>query len=249
MREVDDQIHLYIPVLRRIVVLVAVIIAVPVVLWTITAFVRTYVAPPKVPTFRSLTEQALTDAAQSMAAAQPGSARSLAAPAPSQPKPPETTAAIVEARATANDASPDTPRGPFVGDRSRTDTDAPTAPAVAPTAPAVTPAVPSKSAVIAPPAWSAPTPDPAPHNDTAVAAQTPSVWPSSPAEEELPAAEPISGPVPLPRRRPRLFAMAPAMSMAQTATIPVPRDRPASAPDATPTVPETPFGALRDYNR
>ena len=77
MREVDDNIQLYIPVLRRIIILVAVIIAVPVVLWTITAFVRTYVAPPKVPTFRSLAEQALAEAAQK-AAAQSGPLRSLA---------------------------------------------------------------------------------------------------------------------------------------------------------------------------
>ena len=40
-------IRLYMPVLQRIIILVAVIIAVPVVLWTITAFVRTYVGPPQ----------------------------------------------------------------------------------------------------------------------------------------------------------------------------------------------------------
>ncbi len=52
----DDNIRLYTPVLQRIIILVAVIIAVPVVMWTITAFVRTYVAPPKVPTFQHLTD-------------------------------------------------------------------------------------------------------------------------------------------------------------------------------------------------
>jgi len=53
MREYDDDdnIRLYTPVLQRIIILVAVIIAVPVVMWTITTFVRTYVAPPTVPTF------------------------------------------------------------------------------------------------------------------------------------------------------------------------------------------------------
>ena len=55
MREYDDDnIRLYTPVLQRIIILVAVIIAVPVVMWTITAFVRTYVAPPKVPIFQPL---------------------------------------------------------------------------------------------------------------------------------------------------------------------------------------------------
>ena len=40
MREDDDFRH-YVPLLRRIIILVAVIIAVPVILWTITVFVRT----------------------------------------------------------------------------------------------------------------------------------------------------------------------------------------------------------------
>jgi hypothetical protein len=54
MREYDDDIRLYTPVLQRIIILVAVIVAVPVVLWTITAFVRSYVAPPKLPTFQPM---------------------------------------------------------------------------------------------------------------------------------------------------------------------------------------------------
>ena len=45
----DDNIRLYTPVLQRIIILVAVIIAVPVVMWTITTFVRSYVAPPRAP--------------------------------------------------------------------------------------------------------------------------------------------------------------------------------------------------------
>jgi len=50
MREYDDDIRLNTPVLQRIIILVAVIVAVPVMLWTITAFVRTYVGPPRAPT-------------------------------------------------------------------------------------------------------------------------------------------------------------------------------------------------------
>ena len=53
MRDDNELVH-YVPILRRIIVLVAVIIAVPVVLWTITLFVRAYVAPAKVPTFHQL---------------------------------------------------------------------------------------------------------------------------------------------------------------------------------------------------
>ena len=52
----DDNIRLYTPVLQRVIILLAVIIAVPVVMWTITTFVRTYVAPPKAPTFQRMTE-------------------------------------------------------------------------------------------------------------------------------------------------------------------------------------------------
>jgi hypothetical protein len=53
MREYDDYsdegIRLYTPVLQRVIILAAVIIAVPVMMWTITTFVRSYVARPKVP--------------------------------------------------------------------------------------------------------------------------------------------------------------------------------------------------------
>ena len=52
----------YVPLLRRIIILVAVITAVPVVLWTITAFVRTYVGPPKIPTFHQLASTASINA-------------------------------------------------------------------------------------------------------------------------------------------------------------------------------------------
>src|SRR5215469_1375451 len=53
MREYDDyddeNIRLYTPVLQRVIILAAVIIAVPVLMWTITTFVRSYVARPRVP--------------------------------------------------------------------------------------------------------------------------------------------------------------------------------------------------------
>src|SRR5262249_10420128 len=46
----DQNIRLYTPVVQRMIILAAVIIAVPVVMWTITTFVRSYVARPKLPT-------------------------------------------------------------------------------------------------------------------------------------------------------------------------------------------------------
>jgi hypothetical protein len=45
----DDSIRLYTPVLQRVIILAAGVIAVPVLMWTITTFVRSYVARPKVP--------------------------------------------------------------------------------------------------------------------------------------------------------------------------------------------------------
>ena len=62
MREDDEEFRHYVPLLRRIIILVAVITAVPVVLWTITAFVRTYVGPPKIPTFHQLASTASINA-------------------------------------------------------------------------------------------------------------------------------------------------------------------------------------------
>ena len=81
MREYDDDnIRLYTPVLQRVIILLAVIIAVPVVMWTITTMVRTYVAPPKAPTFQRMTETQPTDTASIAAAAVAAAAR------PSQPR-------------------------------------------------------------------------------------------------------------------------------------------------------------------
>ncbi len=58
MREYDDyddqSIRLYTPILQRVIILAAVVIAVPVVMWTITTFVRSYVARPRVPALEHL---------------------------------------------------------------------------------------------------------------------------------------------------------------------------------------------------
>ncbi len=72
MREYDDDnIRLYTPVLQRVIILLAVIIAVPVVMWTITTMVRTYVAPPKAPTFQRMTETQPADTASIAGAGSP----------------------------------------------------------------------------------------------------------------------------------------------------------------------------------
>lgn len=54
MREDKGHYRNYGLLLRRIIVAAAVLAAVPVILWTITVFVRTYVGQPKLPTFRQL---------------------------------------------------------------------------------------------------------------------------------------------------------------------------------------------------
>ena len=107
MREYeDDNIRLYTPVLQRVIILAAVIIAVPVVMWTITTFVRTYVASPKAPIY------------QHMAAAEPqNNAPAALPPLPSAPQAtapqgmqassspaPQPSASMASAAAMASDA-------------------------------------------------------------------------------------------------------------------------------------------------
>ena len=47
MREDSDHFRHYVPLLRRIIIVV--LAAIPVILWTITVFMRSYVGPPKLP--------------------------------------------------------------------------------------------------------------------------------------------------------------------------------------------------------
>lgn len=196
MRDDGDQFRHYLPLLRRIIILVAVLVAVPVILWTITAFVRTYVGPPTVPTFRPIAA-ASTEA--------PASTAALQTNVPDPPSPP-----IVEARATATDArgvSPAT-KGSFLGDRSP-DAAASAGTAIALAAP--TDADPKAVQVPAAPAM----PDGAAPSTGTLAAQQPAD--SEPQADALPAGEPLTGPIPLPRHRPRYFAMV---------EVPMPRARP-----------------------
>src|ERR1700758_5247258 len=80
---VDDSIRLHTPILQRVLILAAVIIAVPVIMWTITAFVRSYVARPKAPVLQQVAST------ESPAAARLGSqVPATTAPAANQPAPP-----------------------------------------------------------------------------------------------------------------------------------------------------------------
>src|ERR1700721_175925 len=83
MREYDDDSNIqhYAPVLRRIIILAAVITAVPVMLWTITAFMHTYIAQPTIPSPQTLAAATATAAPVSPVA----DTATANSPAPSQP--------------------------------------------------------------------------------------------------------------------------------------------------------------------
>jgi hypothetical protein len=72
----DENIRLYTPVLQRVIILAAVVIAVPVMMWTITTFVRGYIGRPKVPALEHV-------ASTSLPGRIPAISPSLPSPAPS----------------------------------------------------------------------------------------------------------------------------------------------------------------------
>ncbi|MGH6675369.1 MAG: hypothetical protein ACRECE_03970, partial [Xanthobacteraceae bacterium] len=85
MNDDEDNIRQYMPVLRRIIILVAVLTAIPVVMWTLTAVVRTYVGPLKAPTYQPMAATTPASVATEQAAAGPpnnSTTVSLPAPAP-----------------------------------------------------------------------------------------------------------------------------------------------------------------------
>jgi hypothetical protein len=221
MREYDDDnIQHYAPVLRRIIILVAVITAVPVMLWTITAFMHTYIAQPTIPSPQPL--------AAATATATPASPAADTAnlPAPSQP-----AQSVTDARASDDGR----------GDRTRDsggNTGAPNVQvaALAPTPSAAPAAAPAPAAVTvqAAPAASAPSvfPDP----PSVAPQQRPPVAPDAAndaAADALPPPDPITGPIPLPRHRPSVLALA-------DTAIPLPRARPGDAPEPASVTPDAP---------
>jgi hypothetical protein len=218
MREYEDgsNIQHYAPVLRRIIILVAVITAVPVMLWTITAFMHTYIAQPTISAPRPL----------ATATAAPVS------PAPDTANPPASSQAaptVIEARATDDGR----------GDRMRDSAGNNAAPNVQV----------ASTAALSPAPSAAPATPPAPAAVTVQAAPAPSVFPNPPfvtqpqpaasdsandaTADALPPPDPISGPVPLPRHRPSVLALA-------DTNIPLPRVRPSDAPEPASPTPDAP---------
>jgi hypothetical protein len=230
----EDQFRHYFPLMRRIIILVAVLTAIPVIMWTITVFVRGYFGPPKIagprPLATAAIETPVTPAASQDANAPP----------------------VVEARATVTDARtiPPAVKWPSSGDRQGSNDAGP--PSSAPSA-AVT--GPAGSAGTDQRATQAPGPQmmaAAPAMPTGTVMQTGAADTSGAlagqesadtdqqqtADTALAAAQPIAGPVPLPRHRPRSFAML-------TSAVPMPRPRPETAGAAGSEGNATPLGWLQ----
>ena len=245
MRQDDEEFGPYVPLLRRIIILVAVITAVPVILWTITAFVRAYVAPAKLPTFHQLaaTVSNKTEAPPTSDAA------NISDP----PATPETKIA-------ENGAFP-APKGDRVAESEAA---APAAMKVA-SAPAIVPVSPKGAEVFPPPQPMPPAANDAGPN-TAMLAVTPAMPPAPPplaaampspdaaasaaatdqAADALPASAPLSGPIPLPRHRPRDLGAERIADMSP-ANVPVPRPRPdAAGAAASPEDGSSPLGFIQN---
>jgi hypothetical protein len=230
MREYDDNnIQHYAPVLRRIIILVAVITAVPVVLWTITAFMRTYIAQPTIPDAKPLAV-VTSDVTPTQ---NQGPTASIAAPPPAT------------AGATATD---DPNKGNRTNDSAGNAPDGKTtATAVSQPAPTPSPSTspwPSTSPTVTATTQPSPTPGPAAANvfpdPPALAAPTtaqqagPATTSDLAADDSLPPPDPITGPVPIPRHRPAVLALV------ETGSVPLPRARPADAPEPPNTMTDAP---------
>ena len=109
MREDDDEMGHYVGLLRRILIPCAVIIAVPVILWTITAFVRYQVTLPKGLSLPNPLATASTNAPQRATIAEPTQQQSK----PLQPTDPQeakqTERAAPEGSSFVDDAPPSAP--------------------------------------------------------------------------------------------------------------------------------------------
>ena len=243
MREDDDFGH-YVPILRRIIILVAVITAVPVVLWTITAFVRAYVVPVKVPTFHQLASTASINTSANSTSPKPGDRPAAAAEQTKSSDPQPTLTGQKPALADAGD-SPATPKGTVTG-RSRSRRSCSTisrrrravgchengGPIHCRAGHTAMARAPSTTGALPVPGVSG---GAAPNPAVALAAQQPPPSAGEPAAETLTPAAPLTGLVPLPRQRPRDAGSVRIADMAPS-SIPVPRPRPDAAGPAAPAI-------------
>jgi hypothetical protein len=221
MREDDDEFRHYVPLLRRIIILVAVITAVPVVLWTITVFVRTYVGPPRIPTFHQLASTASINAPAPSAVAE-GTAQlqaAMQAKLASQSAP--TTGDAHDAAAA--------PKGSLLSDRAPegdANAAAQGAPKAADRSGALTTAPRSATAAgdnVFPPSPLAPPDNATPGSISAAAAEA-----QPEAAMDLPPAPPLTGPIPMPRHRPHNIDAVRTADITPS-NVPMPRPRPDTA--------------------
>jgi hypothetical protein len=234
MREYDDDIRPYVPVLQRLIILVAVIVAVPVVLWTITTFIRTYIGPPHAPNYQRIAVlQPSNSAADSSPVGAPQDITPAAPTANQTPpsSPPALPTTPAEQTATISQLPPQAPGQMAPASPPVTVASAPAS--AAPLSAVPLSVAPWPSSVMMPPGQT--TPD--------SPALTTAPVQSATDDNALPTAAPIAGHVPLPRRRPNAVAMlqtgAPQPAMAAgnavPAGVPLPRARPAAAPEAAST--------------
>jgi hypothetical protein len=227
MRDDEDNIRQYLPVLRRIIILVAVLTAIPVAIWTITAFVRSHIGPPRPPAVQpmaSVPSSAPADTTVAAASDQPSTQSA-------------NTALVAPPKASAYAEEKDGGTVPGAADATPTGATPAfkTASVGAPSNAAPDAATPAATG--SPDAATSPVDSASPDNGTQVASRPQdSVWPTpqtppAPAADGLPPGEPISGPVPLPRKRPTSFTMA--------GNVPLPQPRPGVAggdtTESTPT--------------
>jgi hypothetical protein len=271
----DESIRLYTPVLQRVIILAAVIIAVPVMMWTITTFVRSYVARPKTPLLEHVASTAtpariplIAPPSPAPPAADQSAARGDGAAASDAPKP------AAEIKTGAANSLPDSSPSPAAIGPSTASLQAPPMQAPSPPAPAAagdasmaSPTAATASATPRPPqaprstdnaalpgasgssdraiAWPNPTATSPPDFAAPRLAPSPPPPARTAAAEVLPADDPIRGPVPLPRQRPGIFAVAATVAATTAAggPVPLPRARPGDASAAdTGAVVEIPAG-------
>ncbi len=244
MRNDDGQLRHFAPLLRRIVVIVALLTAAPVVLWSITAFVRSYVGPPQLPSFQKLAAPLVQPSDNAGGSQERGDRDDKPAAAPPAPGDSTSPGPTVEARATTSDA-----RGapPFADGQAANPSQAngPNVTAMIPSVVTDADAKPADRFIDrVPPDLAAPT--------GTLASNQPAATDAPPADA-LPPAEPLHGPIPLPRQRPRIFAMAqlpatPTGPGGQTpGGVPLPRPRPglAGSPAAAEPASQSPLDFIQ----
>jgi hypothetical protein len=232
MHDDDNRFQRFVPLLRRVIILLAVLAATPVVLWMITTFVRAYVGPPKIPALRQIASTQQMAAPTTAAASTPSSEASTKV-ADIGTSTTDVTATTSDARDTAS------PKGSMLADRpSDVSANVPT------TAPV--PSMPLQSQTSPASVSAAPiSQSPAANTMTAEASPPPAVAEQQP--DVMPPAPPLTGKIPLPRHRPRGLGDAGTTRIAQGA-VPVPRPRPdAAGPVVTPeTTNSTPLDFLQN---